>query len=1414
MKTNYYIMFILFFVLSLVTALPSSAQETPDEPIEALVLINVPMPVEKLNEQYTSTLYYSLPYAGGTVTFAAFYDPVDPHTGLTDLEYLNNCLAYAHADTLMTFTSASTNLGQTWWDFTLQILPNNNTFDPNRPTKAAYREIHLTFPLSTGSNLVISILQEKGADRPEVFPTWPDDRIPIEEPSINHNPSALQENETLSNWIRKATYIGENPYTPTDSIVDIVFYNGLGQPKQAVQVEASAVSGKNIIINSQYDPMGKMLREYLPYVSTSASESYDTDAANKQIAYYKGLYGQDEAHPYSEKVPEAATDRILKQFSQGTIFRNQGRFLANSYELNHISDSIPMLMAENGIIYNRGFYGGGELFKTITTDPDGKAVAAFTDENERTILVRSYLGGSADTSYTAGWSDLVYVYDKKNQIAAVITPEGEKERNRNLSQISTDSEWARKRCYLYRYDALGRMTSRRWPARGEELLVVDPAGRVVATQDSLLRENGRWILTRYDLTAKPIETLLTQQSISESNMRSYFSYQTAQTYFNQGGTAPFCPAVYSLSDNIPLSYSQRGKTALQAVIPTNINNQSITLSFSPESETVTAADVVTDAVGALLWEKNAMTATADGKLLGVAEKDSTAKTVTQSEVLYRYTAYFYDCWRRPVQTVTKYPDGSILRASTKYNFQGMPIRQVVRMTVPEGNSLGVISASQTDSLNAVLTEIFSYDDRGRMLASNSNIITFMTLQQGGNIVYSDTLTAASNAVFTYDELGHLVGKTLGSAFSQEFTYNIQDWMTEVKTKKGTANIFNQKLRYYNPQKNYTTPLFGGNISEWETTQGTEESNTYVFAFDKLGRLNAANRFEGNDAVQDISYTEKEITYDRNGNILTLLRVSESAMNAMNDFSFAYDGDKLASISGSKEGTAVSATYTYDGNGNNLFEGLEQVRLSYGLNNQVFRVRKSGMGPFVPKSKDGKEEERGPKPPVPLTEEIIGTYSYFADGAKFSLTDANGLTRIYLGPFTLARKKTGTGTGSASVTLMESAEAQGAEARFAFAATPQTTLGTDTTYTVDYETLYLVKDHLGSVRVITDSMGNVLERNDNYPYGLRTDLGRNYPTLPEKYRVRLPSSTSAFSTDYISETSPTAAVQPYKLLYNGKELQLMAQTPLIDYGARQYNPVTTRWNAPDPLCEKDMNHSPYSYCKNSPIVLVDLLGLTDYYNLNGILVRHIDDNSSDKYLLLTYKGKIINKNGTVLEKDKDFIDEVIRNNYMIKNPTIKDIERMKECYENYMESGNESGYIHGSQGTITDSFSGSSEEISSTTINKYEEKLLKSEEIEYLAHTHKKIPDESEVGTRSDVPSEQDISFAKGSNKIHIILGYYYERAITINGEVSFGKAKGRNVQSVGFFNSASKKEKPFLIDGVENHIKFSDFSRIVKRMNK
>ena len=39
-------------------------------------------------------------------------------------------------------------------------------------------------------------------------------------------------------------------------------------------------------------------------------------------------------------------------------------------------------------------------------------------------------------------------------------------------------------------------------------------------------------------------------------------------------------------------------------------------------------------------------------------------------------------------------------------------------------------------------------------------------------------------------------------------------------------------------------------------------------------------------------------------------------------------------------------------------------------------------------------------------------------------------------------------------------------------------------------------------------------------------------------------------------------QPYK--YNGKELDLMHGLNTYDYGARQYEPVTGRWDRVDPL----------------------------------------------------------------------------------------------------------------------------------------------------------------------------------------------------------------------------------------------------------
>ena len=117
--------------------------------------------------------------------------------------------------------------------------------------------------------------------------------------------------------------------------------------------------------------------------------------------------------------------------------------------------------------------------------------------------------------------------------------------------------------------------------------------------------------------------------------------------------------------------------------------------------------------------------------------------------------------------------------------------------------------------------------------------------------------------------------------------------------------------------------------------------------------------------------------------------------------------------------------------------------------------------------------------------------------------------------------------------------------------------------------YYLKDHLGNNRVVIDEHGKVEQVNHYYAFG-----------------------------GLMSESTGGGA-QPYK--YNGKELDHMHGLDWYDYGARHYDAVLGRWMCVDPLAEKYVSISPYSYCKSSPMNYIDEKGLYP----KGIVTIHYE-----------------------------------------------------------------------------------------------------------------------------------------------------------------------------------------------------------------
>ena len=401
--------------------------------------------------------------------------------------------------------------------------------------------------------------------------------------------------------------------------------------------------------------------------------------------------------------------------------------------------------------------------------------------------------------------------------------------------------------------------------------------------------------------------------------------------------------------------------------------------------------------------------------------------------------------------------------------------------------------------------VYEYDHDGRLL-------TTMHQLNGG--------VAATLADNKYDELGRLASnKRNGQAsLKTDYSYNVRSWLTSV-----SSPLFSQHLHYTD---GIGTPCYNGNISSmsWKADNASVHKG-YKFSYDGLSRLTDAVYGEGTSLSDNLNRFNEQVTdYDKNGNILRLLRYGQTSSDSyglVDNLHLVYDGNQLESVSDNvtlsaalsgmefKDNADLATEYVYDANGN-LIKDLNKniIDIQYNFLNLPCRVKFENGNSI--------------------------SYLYDANGTKLRTTHVIGndtTVTDYCGNVIYEN-------GAPKTLLVEGGYVS----------------------LNDNKYHYFIQDYQGNNRVVADEDGIVEEVNDYYPFGGLM-------------------------------ASSVGDVQPYK--YNGKELNRKGGLDWYDYGARMYDAALGRWHTVDPSCEKYYNWSPYTYCKNNPVLRIDLDGKDDY-----------------------------------------------------------------------------------------------------------------------------------------------------------------------------------------------------------------------------
>jgi RHS repeat-associated protein len=747
--------------------------------------------------------------------------------------------------------------------------------------------------------------------------------------TLNPIPSAYSSGIAL-NFIR--TWEAERPYSNDTSLASnfrqlqevkqvTLYYDGLSRPIQTV-VKAFSPAGYDLVQPMLYDSLSRQQYKYLEYISPTNNGNFKNNPFNEQNNFLSSFYNptndlNGEKFFYSKTNFDASPlNRVLSTYPQGNSWVGSALGISMQYSISTTADSVVIwnISYTQGITpTSNGYYGYGQLIKTVVIDERGNQIVEYKDNEGKVILKKVQVSASPSTGHS-GWLCTYYVYDDLHNLRCVIQPLGVAALQ-SANWVFDASTWrnssiARGLCFSYEYDLRNRVIIKRLPGAGEVWIVYDGRDRLVMSQDSLQRSQGKWLYTQYDSLNRAVTTgiwttagdinyhqNLAAASVSYPNPNSNYVVLT-QTWYDD----------YTLVNS-------NGSGLSSSLITTYTSNTSYFYSADDNN----------------FPYPRSITATNQTKGLVTGSKTNVVGSNT-----YLYAVNYYDDRARIIQTHSTNYSGGKDTATIQYSFTGKILRTLVGHGKAGINTLNYL----------VLTKHF-YDAAGR--------VTAVTKKIGASL--EDSI-----AVNRYDELGQLSLKKLGQQRTSltnytyttspidtlRYSYNIRGWLRGIN--KDYVNAANNAMNWFGIELNYdygfTQSQFNGNVAGAKWRNGSDgQQRAYGFTYDGANRITKAD-FTQNagsniwNLSAGLDFSLHSINYDLNGNIISMnqMGVKLNAATLIDSLLYSYNtnSNQLNYVTDKVNDTSahlgdftelnndITQDYSYDGNGNKYIDNNKAI----------------------------------------------------------------------------------------------------------------------------------------------------------------------------------------------------------------------------------------------------------------------------------------------------------------------------------------------------------------------------------------------------------------------------------------------------------------------------------------------------------